>query len=205
MTKKIRLSKNMTMAEFNNGYWYIDEIKDFAKKLGIANSSRLRKDQLEKIIREFIHTGKISPAPSKTSSAGAKDFEFGLTLALKIINYTSNKETKQFIENEALKIRPDLKKKPGARYRLNRWREEQLNQGNKITYADLVNEYIRLNEDEVPFKKIPHGRYINFVAEYLKNEPNATREKAIEEWKKLKNLAVPKDYKSWKSNKHKSK
>jgi hypothetical protein len=204
MTKMIRLSKNMTMTQFDNGYWYVDEIKAFAKELGIRNSSRLRKDQLEKIIKEFIRTGKISSEHSNISRSGVKDFELGLAPALKIINYTSNKETKQFIEKEALKIRPDLKKKSGARYRLNRWREEQLHRGNKITYADLINEYIRLNDDAVPFKKIQHGRYINFVSEYLKNEPNATRERAIEEWKKLKNLAIPKDYKSWKRNNRKS-
>lgn len=199
MVKRSKLTKNITKPQFDNGYWYTDEIKAFARELGIPNSSKLRKDELEKIIREFIRTGKISSTIRRNiTRSGLKDYELGLKPALRIINYTSNKQTKQFIEKEALKIRPGLKKKSGARYRLNRWREEQLNQGNKITYADLINEYIRLNESESPFKKIPHGRYINFVAEYLKKEPGATREKAIKAWKKLKDLDIPKEYKSWK-------
>lgn len=199
MAKKSKLTKNITKAQFDNGYWYTDEIKAFTKELGIPNSSKLRKDELEKIIREFIQSGKVSSTIRRNiTRSGIKDYELGLKPALRIINYTSNKQTKQFVEKAALKIRPGLKKKSGARYRLNRWREEQLNQGNKITYADLINEYIRLNESESPFKKIPHGRYINFVAEYLKKEPGATREKAIKAWKKLKDLDIPKEYKAWK-------
>jgi hypothetical protein len=199
MAKKIKLTKHITRAQFDNGYWYAEEIKTFAKELGIPNGSKLRKDALEKIIREFIRTGKVSSfIRGNIPRSGVKDYELGLKPALKIVNYTSNKQTKQFIEKEALKIRPGLKKKSGARYRLNRWREEQLSRGSKITYADLIHEYIRLNESETPFEKIPHGRYINFVAEYLKKEPGATREKAIKAWRKLKDLDVPKEYKSWK-------
>jgi hypothetical protein len=130
--------------------------------------------------------------------SGPRDYEVGLKPTLRIVNYTSNKKTKQFIEKEALKIKPGLKKKSGAGYRLNRWREEQIDQGNKITYGDLINQYIRLNEGERPFKKITHGRYINFISEYLKEEPNATREQAVKAWRKLKKLEIPKEYKSWK-------
>lgn len=200
MPKKVKLTKDITAAEFDNGYWYADEIKAFAKQLGIPHSSKLRKDELEKLIKQFIRTGgKVSSSSRKNIiQTGIKDNELGLTPSLPINNYTSNKETKQFIEKEALKINPNLKKKSGTSYRLNRWREEQINRGNKITYADLVGEYIRLNESSEPFEKIAHGRYINFISEYLKKEPNATRQKAIKAWKKLKEIDTPKDYKSWK-------
>ena len=118
-----------------------------------------------------------------------------------IINYTNNKETKNFIEQEAFKIKPDLKKKSGTSYRLNRWREEQIADGKKITYRDLVKQYIQLNERKEPFAKIPHGRYINFLADYLANEKGATRDMAIRAWKRLRKLDIPKDYKSWKKQK----
>jgi hypothetical protein len=199
MAKKVKLTKNITETEFDNGYWYADEIKAFAKQLGIPNSSKLRKDELEKLIKQFIRTGKVSSSNRKRNTqTGRKDYEAGLTPSMIINNYTSNKETKQFIEKEALKISPKLKKRPGARYRLNRWREDQINKGNKITYADLIDEYIRLNESDEPFEKIAHGRYINFIAEYLKKEPNATRQAAVKSWEKLKKMDIPKDYKSWK-------
>lgn len=83
------------------------------------------------------------------------------------------------------------------RYRLNRWREEQLAKGAKLTYRNLVNEYVRLNQTKKPFARIPHGRYINFVSDFLAAEKGATRQRAVKAWKQLKTLDVPKDYRSW--------
>lgn len=199
MDDKVKLTKNITEAEFENNYWYADEIKAFAKELGIPNSSKLRKDEIEKLIKFYIQTGKVASSSRKhIIQSGEKDYELGLTTSMTIKNYTSNKVTKQFIEAEALKIHPYLKKKSGAKYRLNRWREEQINAGKKITYGDLVNQYIKLNNSAEPFERIEHGRYINFVADYLANEKGATRENAINVWEKLKKIDIPKDYKSWK-------
>jgi hypothetical protein len=90
-----------------------------------------------------------------------------------------------------------LKRKSGARYRLNRWREEQLVKGVNLRYGDLVNEYVRLNLTKEPFAQIPHGRYINFMSDFLAGERGATREQALRAWKKLKKLDVPKDHRSW--------
>jgi hypothetical protein len=47
------------------------------------------------------------------------------------------------------------------------------------------------------FKRIPHGRYINFVADFLEAEKRATRAEAIAAWTELKELDVRKDYVSW--------
>jgi hypothetical protein len=47
------------------------------------------------------------------------------------------------------------------------------------------------------FEKIPHGRYVNFVAAFLAGDKGATRAEAIAAWRELKDLAVPKDYASW--------
>jgi hypothetical protein len=47
------------------------------------------------------------------------------------------------------------------------------------------------------FEKVPHGRYINFVADFLAADKGATRAEAIAAWAKLKELDVPKDYASW--------
>ncbi len=70
--------------------------------------------------------------------------------------------------------------------------------GVKITYRDLVREYVRLSQTAGPFAQIPHGRYINFMSDFMAAEPSATRELAIKAWKTVKRLDVPKDYRSWK-------
>jgi len=199
MKRKTELSTSMTLSEFDNGYWYAEELKDFAKSIGILSAQKLRKDQLEDRIKQFLRTGKTeSPAKRSISSTGIKDVDFGLSLDLPVKVYTNNKETKNFLAKSSQEMAPGLKRKSGARYRLNRWREEQLSKGIKITYRDLVQEYVQLSQTEEPFARIPSGRYINFLSDFLKSEKGATREQAIKAWKKLKTLDIPKDYGSWK-------
>ena len=199
MAKHIKLTKNMTVEEFDKGYWYADEIKAFGREIGIVNSNRLRKDELEQLIKHYIRTGQIKKASRKNIvKAGTKDLDKGLTTTLPIINYTSNKRTKNFIKIEANKLAPGIRIKSGVWYRLNRWRDGQITKGKKITYGDLVNHFIQLNQTESKFKKVLVGRYINFLAEFLSKEKDATRQQAINEWNKLKKLDIEKDYKSWK-------
>ncbi len=197
----MKLSRSMTVTEFENGYWYAAELKGFARTIGVPSAAKLRKDELEKEIISFLRTGKIKNAVKRSlTRSGEKDIEKGLSLGLRVINYTSNKETKDFIVREALKIVPGLKRKSGARYRLNRWREEQLTKGARITYGDLVNKYIELNSGEERFAQIPHGRYINFLSDFLTAEKSSTREEAISAWKQLKTLDIPKNYPAWKKH-----
>ena len=69
-----------------------------------------------------------------------------------------------------------------------------------ICYGDLIHEFIRLNDPEVKFDRIPVGRYINFIADYMANEENPTRQQAIGAWKKLKNQNIEKEYSAWKKH-----
>jgi len=199
MAKQPKLSKSMTEEEFDNGYWYAVEIKAFADEIGIKSASKLRKDELENLIKHFLKTGEVeSPIRKNLSKSGIRDIEKGLNLELPIVNYTSNKETKDFIVNEALKVEPNLKRKSGARYRLNRWREEQIEKGIKITYGDLVVQYVKLNQLQGSFPQAASGRYINFIADFLAAEKNATRKEAMKAWEELKKLDIPKNYQAWK-------
>jgi hypothetical protein len=190
----------MTIEEFDRGYWYATEVREFAQTLGIPSAGKLRKDELEKAIKHFLKTGQADvPTKRSLSKIGEKDLEKGLSLDLPVVNYTSNKETKDFIVSEAKKVVPGLRKRSGARYRLNRWREEQLTNGTEITYRDLVNKYIELNQGEEPFKQAPSGRYINFLSDFLKNEKGSTREQAIQAWEEVKKMYAPKTYDAWKN------
>ncbi len=188
----------MTLTQFDNGYWYATELKKFAEAIGIPSATKLRKDELEQTIKLYLATGKIeNPTKRSLSTSGVKDVELGLSLDLPVVLYTNDKETKDFLEREAQRLVPRMKRKSGVRYRLNRWREEQLTRGIKITYEDLVREYVRLNGTTEPFAKIPHGRFINFLSDFMAAEKGATRDEAMRAWKKLKALDVPKTYRSW--------
>ncbi len=52
------LSATMTLRDFENGYWYLEQLKNFAERIGIPAAKKLRKDELEKAIVAFLRTGK---------------------------------------------------------------------------------------------------------------------------------------------------
>src|SRR5258708_3288788 len=152
---KPKLSKSMTVEQFDNGYWYALEVKAFADEIGIPAAAKLRKDELEELIKHFLRTGSIRNPPRKTlSKSGVRDVARGLSLKLPVVNFTNDRATKDFIVQEALKIAPKLKRKSGAHYRLNRWREQQIENGIKITYRNVVREYVRLTQMQGSFPQV---------------------------------------------------
>jgi hypothetical protein len=191
------LSPTMTLRDFENGYWYLDQLKNFAARIGVPAAKKLRKDELERAIVAFLRTGDATcPTARSLRKTGANDVERGLSLNRRIENYTSNRETKDFIVEQAGLMAPEVREKSGVWYRLNRWREEQITSGEHPTYGDLVRQYVTLNRMQ-RFEKIPHGRYINFVAEFLAADKGTTRAEAIAAWTEVKKLDVSKDYASW--------
>lgn len=193
-----KLSKSMTLEEFDNGYWYAKDLKAFAKELGLPSISVLRKDELENAIIVYLRTGEtVVQTQRSLIKRGVKDVELGLSITRKVVRYTSNIETKAFIISNAKKLIPDLIEKSGVRYRLNRWREEKLTNQIEITYGDLVQEYIRLNQQEEPFKQIPSTKYNNFLSDYLKHEGSKSRQEAMAEWEILKSLNIPNTYEAY--------
>jgi hypothetical protein len=195
-----RLSKSLTEAEFDNGYWYATELRSFAVELGVPAASRLRKDELERDIRHFLRTGGVrSRARRERSTSGVRDVEKGLRLDLPVVNYTSNAETKAFIQREAAKREPGFTHASGTRYLLNRWREEQLRKGRPITYEDLVERAIELNKTKRGPLRLEHGRFINFVSDFLAANPGVSRDEALDAWRELKEMDAPKTYDGWSS------
>jgi hypothetical protein len=198
MAKKARLSPSMTETQFDNGYWYDEDLRAFAVTVGIPGAPKLRKDELEKAIKHFLRTGEIkNPVRRALTKIGTADVETGLRLDLPIVHYTSNRETKDFIQREALKIDPGFRSKSGTRYLLNRWREEQITNGRKITYGDLVQQYIVLNRTKTGPLRIEHGRYMNFISDFMADNKGATQEAAVRAWHEVKAMDAPKTYAAW--------
>src|SRR5262245_21961814 len=133
------LSPSMTVRQFENGYWYLVQLKTFAERIGIPSATKLRKDELEKAIVTFLRTGRAAlPTKRSVRKTGVKDVERGLALNRRIEHYTSNRQTKDFIVEQARKMVPAVREKSGVWYRLNRWREAQITGGKRPTYGDLV-------------------------------------------------------------------
>ena len=191
----------MTIKEFENKYWYMSELKALAKSLEIPFDSRTRKDQLEDMIIQFLEIGTVN----KKNSCRIKNRNIDILNNHSYVkNFRNKKETWEFINSEMDKRVPGLKPKSGAKYWLNRWIENKLSNGEKITYNDVIGEYIRLNKTEEKLPQIPSCKFNNFISDYLANEKNATRKNALEAWTMLKDMKVKKDYITWeKINIHK--
>lgn len=188
----------MSEEEFDNGYWYASQLREFAATLGIPSTGRLRKDELERALKYFIRTGRVEESTvRRRPKVDMRDVDKGLRLDLPVVNYTSNRETKAFIEREAAKLEPGFTRVPGTRYLLNRWREEQLAAGRRITYQDLVEQAIALNKTKRGPLRIEHGRYINFISDFAAANRHASRAEALEAWRELKAMNAPKTYESW--------
>ena len=59
----------MTIKEFENTYWYMSELKALAKSLKIPVDSKIRKDQLEALIIQFLKTGTANKKNSYRSKS----------------------------------------------------------------------------------------------------------------------------------------
>ena len=66
------LSPTITLREFENGYWYLHQLKAFADRIGIPSAGKLRKDELEKAIVAFLRTGKAA-LPTKRSLQNGRE------------------------------------------------------------------------------------------------------------------------------------
>ncbi len=198
MTKRTELAATMTEAEFENGYWYATELQDFAAKVGIPLAKKLRKDELEKALKHFLRTGESKNLVTRgLSKSGARDVDKGLRLDLPVVHYTGNSETKAFIAREAAKLEPGFRRASGTRYLLNRWREAQITSGRWITYRDLVTQAIRLNKTKRGPLRMAHGRYINFISDFMAANRKASHAAAVRAWKAIKAMDAPKRYEAW--------
>lgn len=198
MAKRRALTATMTETEFENGYWYATELRAFAVRIGIPSANKLRKDELERAVRHFIRTGELKNLVKRSvTKTGTRDVDKGLRLDLPIVHYTSNRQTKDFIVREAAKIVPGFTRASGTRYPLNRWRETQIASGKRITYGDLVQQAIRLNETKKGPLRIEHGRYVNFISDFMAANRGAPQAAAVKAWQEIKAMDAPKTYAAW--------
>lgn len=193
------LHEKMTVEDFETGYFYVGELKAFAKALGIAVGS-LRKNELEVHIKSHLFGNKDVAPPKNVpnrKTSGGRDI---LSPDTRIVNYVDDKATKAFLKAEVAKRDPVLKDKSGQWYWLNDWRKSHVGENGKITYRDLIDRLYALMTARGRLPRIPSAEFNGFIADYLADpdNANATRREAVDAWEACKATPIRNNYHEYK-------
>jgi hypothetical protein len=157
----------MRAEDFEAYYWMKEDLVTFARQLGLSTHG-YKPELSERILRSL--TGPSGRAAifeeKKKLPAGApRDSEVPLGRGSPVINYKSDKRTREFFKSQ---IGADFH----FTYHVNQYR--LANDG--LTYGDLIDEWIaerdRRNNESYKPKIADHGEYNQFVRDYFADAAN---------------------------------
>jgi hypothetical protein len=195
---KPKLRPGMSVAEFDSAYYYAEELKAFARDIGVAIGN-FRKNELEDLIRGYLATGRApSRKPVLPRKSGAP--RDALSPETIVVNYVGDRQTKDFLLGLARARDADVRDKSGQWYWLNDWRRQQQDASRRFTYQDLAERLLQLMRTTGRLPQIPSARMNNFLSDFRADPANAkiSRAEALKAWEKLKAHAGPKTYEEYK-------
>lgn len=68
----MKLTKSVTVQDFDGGHFYARKRRDFAAQIGVKNVNTLREDEPETIIRQYLKTGEIIAPKTYAGWRGAR-------------------------------------------------------------------------------------------------------------------------------------
>ncbi|HVX47351.1 MAG TPA: SAP domain-containing protein [Mycobacteriales bacterium] len=189
MSDQVALSPQMSVADFDNGYFYAADLKRFAREIGIVIGN-FRKFELEELIRDYLRTGRVPPV-EPARPRGQRD---RLSPATVVTNYVDDRATKDFLLSLAGE---ELTSKSGQWYWLNDWRRERQKAGARFTYRDLADRLRQLMQTDGRLPQIPSARMNNFITDFRTdsaNDPGVPRDAVMSAWMWLKQQPGPNTY-----------
>lgn len=201
ISDRLKLRPDMSAHEFDGGYYYATELKDFARAVGIAVGN-YRKNELEELIREFLATGSVPDrkpvAPRKSGEARDE-----LRAENRVVNYVGDRRTKAFLLELVKNRSPGgLRDKSGQWYWLNDWRRKQQEARRSFTYQDLADHLYGLMTTRGRLPQIPSARMNNFITDFRADPANAgvSRADVLKAWEALKRKPGPKTYEEYRKS-----
>lgn len=190
MSKRPKLTSKLNAETFKQFYWLKSELTDFCVQVGLSSSGM--KPEIAKRIYTFLKTGKkLKPGQA---AKGVPDSARPLTPKTIVINYKNDPVTRQFFTKHI-----------GSHFkfsaRVNIFRKAALAKGKKITYGDLIKEWLReyeLRKDKnVQLPIMQSCEYNQFTRDYYAANPRAPRTAVIAAWKQARTLAGAHTYQAW--------
>ena len=173
--KRPNLNKSISIKDFKDFYWLKVELVDFCREIGISSSGG--KIEIANRITEYLETGKVvkitairKPKLPKPTEPITKETIIG-------IEYRTYKEKKEFLQSVI-----------GNQFHFTIHLLDYFkNNTGKKTYDDLINEWYKeqeLKKDPNFIKEIaPQFEYNAYIRDFMKDNPNKTRNDAIKYWK----------------------
>jgi hypothetical protein len=97
----------MTETEFDNGYWYANDLKKFAEQVGSLRRGACERASWSRRLSISCVLGAATSFARRTlTKSGPRDVDLGLRFDLPVVHYASNRQTKDFIELEGAKLEP---------------------------------------------------------------------------------------------------
>lgn len=195
-----KLHRNMSVEEFDAGYYYRTELTAFARDLGIEPGN-FRKFELERLIRQVLETGDV-PKEKPVLPRQKGEARDHLALDSTVRNYVGDRRTKDFLLAAVREIDPNIRDKSGQWYWLNDWRRKKQEAGETFTYGDMVRELHRLMRTEGRLPQVPSARFNNFISDFLADPENKgrTRKDAIAAWETVKKAKITKTYEAYRAS-----
>ena len=190
MTKRPKLTSKLDADFFRQWYWLKKELTDFCSAMQLSSAGM--KPEIMERIYAFLKTGqRLKPIRQKCTEP---DSHKPLTMKTVVKNYKNDPETRNFFIKHI-----------GSHFkfsaRVNIFRKEAQEKGEKITYGDLMNvwlhEYEQRRNKTIKLPIMKSCEYNQFTRDFYAANPNASRKRVISAWKQARTLAGAHTYQAW--------
>ncbi len=175
MMDRPRLNATISVDNFRDFYWLKVELLAFCRQAKLPSSGS--KKELADRIEHFLHTGKVSPAKSRSSgkSRGAMPMAFTRQTVIGS-NWRCSQGLRAFFEAEL-----------GSTFHFDKVMRDFIKYEEGKTLQDAINVWQEAKDN--PRKKTeiaPQFEYMRHMRKYFEEHPDSTREEALKLWHEKK-------------------
>ena len=173
------LTSSITADEFDSYYWYKDELVRFAKLLKLSTVGG--KFEIHDRISAYLR-GDLKLPTNKPKPTSSFDWSNGTLSRNTIItdNYKNTKNVRNFLQNE-------IGEKIKFSITLMNWMKNNVG----TTLGDFIDFYPEIKSQRLAQEIPDHNQFNRYVREFLKDNPNLTKEDALNSWKKVIEIPRP--------------
>lgn len=176
MNTRPTLTKEISIHDFNNYYWYKAELLDFCRLEHLNKSGG--KIELASRIEKYLKTGERESFPVKVQMTSGFDWN-----TEKLSNETEITDNYKNTEN----VRKFFKNQIGDRFKFNVKFMNWMKTSQGKTLGDAIEQWILISNKKRTDKShkeiAPQFEYNTYIRDFLKDNPDKTIQNAINCWK----------------------